>query len=136
MLIAGDEMSESESDKQSANGAKSSASCYEKMLQEVEEDVRGHIRFQQQLKLHIESVEARLEIADRENEQLASQNLELINALKEKLERPATDQVASDVEELAELRSQVQKTLDEMQEYKRLHSETMQSLQDSYSADL
>lgn len=34
---------------------------YEKMIQDLESDVRKHIRIQQQLKLHIESMEDEME---------------------------------------------------------------------------
>lgn len=45
MLLNGDIEARSESVLDSEVGAKSSASCYENMLQEKEEEVRGHIRF-------------------------------------------------------------------------------------------
>ena len=43
---------------------------YEKLIQDLEADVRKHIRIQQQLKLHIEGVEDRVEQLEIENEQL------------------------------------------------------------------
>ena len=49
-------------------------SVYEGLLQEIEAEVRGHIRFQQQLKLHIETVEQRLEYVESEYDKLNKEN--------------------------------------------------------------
>ena len=46
---------------------------YEKLIQDLEADVRKHIRIQQQLKLHIESVEDRLEELESENDGLLAE---------------------------------------------------------------
>ena len=46
---------------------------YEKLIQDLESDVRKHIRVQQQLKLHIESVEDRIEELETENENFLKQ---------------------------------------------------------------
>ena len=46
---------------------------YEKLIQDLEADVRKHIRVQQQLKLHIESVEDRVEELEMENDCLLKQ---------------------------------------------------------------
>ena len=42
-------------------------SVYEKMIQDLEADVRKHIRIQQQLKLHIESMEDEMELMEDSN---------------------------------------------------------------------
>jgi len=50
-----------------------SPSCpriYEEMIQQLEADIRKHIRIEHQLKLHIESVEDRVEELERDLEQL------------------------------------------------------------------
>lgn len=43
---------------------------YEEIIQGLEADVRKHIRIEQQLKLHIETVEGRLDELEAENEKL------------------------------------------------------------------
>lgn len=43
---------------------------YEELLQGLEADVRKHIRIEQQLKLHIESIEGKLEELEKENSKL------------------------------------------------------------------
>ena len=47
---------------------------YEKMLQKLEGDVRMHIRIEQQLKLHIDNIEFRLDEAEKENNKLAKKH--------------------------------------------------------------
>jgi len=44
---------------------------YEEIIQNLEADVRKHIRIEQQLKLHIETVEGQLDQLELENERLA-----------------------------------------------------------------
>lgn len=46
---------------------------YEEMIQILEADVRKHIRIEQQLKLHIETIESRLDELESENEKLISE---------------------------------------------------------------
>ena len=75
--ISGEEQSLSMAQSFRAEG-KDTASTYENLVQELESEVRGHIRFQQQLKLHIETVEQKLELVESENEQLTSQNVDLL----------------------------------------------------------
>lgn len=53
-----------------ADAVPSCPDMYEKLIQDLEADVRKHIRIQQQLKLHIEGVEDRVEELEIENEQL------------------------------------------------------------------
>ena len=43
---------------------------YEEIIQGLEADVRKHIRIEQQLKLHIETVEGRIDELEAENEKL------------------------------------------------------------------
>ena len=43
---------------------------YEEIIQGLEADVRKHIRIEQQLKLHIETVEGRLDELESDNEKL------------------------------------------------------------------
>lgn len=43
---------------------------YEEIIQTLEGDVRKHIRIEQQLKLHIETVEGRLDELEADNERL------------------------------------------------------------------
>ena len=49
----------------------SSNSHYEQMIQKLEGDVRNHIRVEQQLKLHVESLTFKSEEAEKENERLS-----------------------------------------------------------------
>jgi len=44
-----------------AKSTKSIPVDYEKIIQKLEGDIRNHIRIEQQLKLHIESVQSQLE---------------------------------------------------------------------------
>lgn len=46
---------------------------YEEIIIGLEGDVRKHIRIEQQLKLHIESIEFRLDELENENEKLQKQ---------------------------------------------------------------
>ena len=61
--------------KSSIDEQQSCPAVYEKLIQDLEADVRKHIRVQQQLKLHIEGVEDRLEELEVENEQMAQEAL-------------------------------------------------------------
>jgi len=70
---------------------------YEQLLQKLEGEVRNHIRIEQQLKLHIESTQAKLEDAEKARlkvtnsskdiiEEIKNDNKALIRALKKKEE--------------------------------------------------
>ena len=78
---------ESQTQSRSSLGELSYPQCpevYEKLIQDLEADVRKHIRVQQQLKLHIESVEDRVEELEGENEDLLKQiGLETVKYKKE-----------------------------------------------------
>jgi hypothetical protein len=47
---------------------------YEEIIQKLEGEVRKHIRIEQQLKLHIDSMENRIEELENENEKIDSEN--------------------------------------------------------------
>ncbi len=67
------------SNKESAIGSISEYSMpdppkdYEKMVQKLEEEVRNHIRVEQQLKLHIESLQFKMEEIENVKLQMARQ---------------------------------------------------------------
>lgn len=54
---------------------------YEEIIQALEGDIRKHIRIEQQLKLHIETVEGQLDQLELENERLVAecQRLDQVN---------------------------------------------------------
>ena len=56
-----------------SRGGEGPPKVYEEMIQVLEGDVRKHIRIEQQLKLHIETVEGRLDELEAENEKLISE---------------------------------------------------------------
>ena len=64
---------EAEAHDEQASSYEDSPSCprvYEEIIQQLEADVRKHIRIEHQLKLHIESVEDRVEELERDLEKL------------------------------------------------------------------
>lgn len=52
----------------SKGSSKTKFAYYENEIQLLEAEVRSHIRLEQQLKLHIDTVEARVEELEKENE--------------------------------------------------------------------
>lgn len=79
---------------------------YEEIMRQLEADIRKHIRIEHQLKLHIESVEDRVEELEREqedNEKVLAQAKEmkkLVDGLKEDIK--AKDKLLSEKESAAE----------------------------------
>ncbi|CDW91583.1 UNKNOWN [Stylonychia lemnae] len=61
---------------------KSIPTDYEKMIQKLEGDIRNHIRVEQQLKLHIESIQSQLEELQRQSEDKHIQEDPQVNELK------------------------------------------------------
>ena len=57
----------------SSAGAPSCPKVFEEIIQGLEADIRKHIRIEHQLKLHIESVEDRVEELEREAEKIKDQ---------------------------------------------------------------
>jgi hypothetical protein len=51
---------------------------YENEIQGLEAEIRSHIRLQQQLKLHIETTEARVEELEKENDLIQDNNQALV----------------------------------------------------------
>ena len=51
---------------------------YEEMIQKLEGDVRNHIRIEQQLKLHIESIQNKLEDIERQKDNHSKKNIDQI----------------------------------------------------------
>lgn len=86
---------------------------YEEMLQGLEADVRKHIRIEQQLKLHIESVESKLEELEREN----SKFIQETKSLKKLLKR-AEDISKAKENEIDELKSLRETNAQELQKVK------------------
>ena len=69
-----------ESEKQRLNSSADSTAAsegppkdYEEIIQKLEGDVRNHIRIEQQLKLHIESIQYKLEEAEKLKEQVVGE---------------------------------------------------------------
>jgi hypothetical protein len=57
----------------SRDGNSGPPKVYEELIQGLEGEVRKHIRIEQQLKLHIETIEGRLDELEAENEKLAGE---------------------------------------------------------------
>lgn len=65
---------------------------YEQMVQSLEEEARNHIRIEQQLKLHIDSLQEKIEEREKAEEKFKAelhQKSELTNMLKKKLKEYA-----------------------------------------------
>ncbi len=58
---------------------------YEKMIQKLERDVRDHIKIQQQLKLHIETLQNKIE--ESEKQRPSKKHVEVIEQLKKENRR-------------------------------------------------
>jgi hypothetical protein len=65
--------------------AKSIPLDYEKIIQKLESDIRSHIRVEQQLKLHIESIQSQLEELQRLQDSKDDEESEKIQQLKDKM---------------------------------------------------
>ena len=65
---------------------------YEEIIQTLEGDIRKHIRIEQQLKLHIETIEGQLDQLELENERLVNecQKLDQANTELEQEKQTAT----------------------------------------------
>ena len=55
---------------------------YQKALQKLEKEVRGHIKVEQQLKLYIESLQAKVEESEKADKEFTERSEELIRKLK------------------------------------------------------
>ena len=112
---------------------------YEKLIQDLEADVRKHIRVQQQLKLHIESVEDRVEELEIENESLlckignetvkykklletANKNIEILKKEKKKQD----NQLKIQIEDNQKLKTVKDALNDELNKLKSLNIQNMQ----------
>ena len=62
---------------------------YEEIMRQLEADIRKHIRIEHQLKLHIESVEDRVEELEREQEE-NEKSLAEVDELKKQIENLKT----------------------------------------------
>jgi hypothetical protein len=60
---------------------------YEEMIQKLEGDVRNHIRIEQQLKLHIESIQNKLEEIERSKDTHNKKYIDQIEQLKKEKRR-------------------------------------------------
>ena len=65
---------------------------YEKMIQKLEGDIRTHIRIEQQLKLHIESIQNKLEEKEKAKPipKASSEELDLIKREKRRMDELIT----------------------------------------------
>ena len=81
---------------------------YEKLLQDLEGEVRGHIRFQKQLELHIETIERKSEELEAENVSLTEANVYLLEMKKKNEE---TEWTTIQTEELKQMQEHVQSTI-------------------------
>lgn len=59
---------------------------YEEIMRQLEADIRKHIRIEHQLKLHIESVEDRVEELEREQEQNEKATVKEVDELKKEVQ--------------------------------------------------
>ena len=82
----------------------------------MEAEVRGHIRFQQQLKLHIETVESRVDQLESENIELKESNGNLLD-LKRTTEQ--TERIESETQELQNMQAHVSDTINELSKYRQ-----------------
>ena len=113
-------------------GGPNQAFIYETMLQELEAEVRGHIRFQQQLKLHIETVENKVDQLESENAELTQVNQTLLEINKaaenaENLERETT--------ELQEMQASVTQTLEELNRYREEQNKQFEKVKDEFAIE-
>ena len=60
---------------------------YEKMVQKLEGDVRNHIRIEQQLKLHIETIQNKLEEYEKSKGHSSKKSVDQIEQLKKENRR-------------------------------------------------
>jgi len=109
---------------------------YEEIIQSLEAEVRKHIRIEQQLKLHIESVENRVEELEREqekqekskgqfeeNKELLAKKQKLIEesqAKIQKLELQKKDQQTRQEEEMLQMKKRITSLERELKEIKQL----------------
>lgn len=80
-------MSEAQGDKTCDQSQLDVPNDYEQMIQKLEGDVRNHIRIEQQLKLHIESIQNKLEELERTKEVPNKKQQEQIDMLKREKRR-------------------------------------------------
>lgn len=78
---------------------------YEKMVQKLEGDVRNHIRIEQQLKLHIETIQNKLEDYEKSKGHSSKKNVDQVEQLKKENRR---------MDELITVKEEKIKRLEEM----------------------
>ena len=78
---------------------------YEKMVQKLEGDVRNHIRIEQQLKLHIETIQNKLEDYEKSRVHSSKKNVDQVEQLKKENRR---------MDELITVKEEKIKRLEEM----------------------
>ena len=71
----------------SVNGGQQPPKAYEEMIQKLENDVRAHIRIEQQMKIAMEGLQQKLEDKDREKKQVKVEYKQYINELKQDKKR-------------------------------------------------
>lgn len=90
---------------------------YEKMLQKLEGEVRNHIKIEQQLKLHIECIQDKLEDAIKEKDQISKQRMESL-ATKDKAIKEMEAEVEKQKAENEKMLKQIEQLNKEVKELK------------------
>lgn len=101
------EQSDCSKDNKSESSYKSCPSCpkiYEEIIQQLESDIRKHIRIEHQLKLHIETVEDRVEELERELAKIENKSpfLNLPNDLNNDRDYKSLESLKNEIKDLKE----------------------------------
>eukprot|EP00347_Sterkiella_histriomuscorum_P022304 403330954 len=116
------------------NSQKSIPASYEKMIIKLEGDIRNHIRVEQQLKLHIESIQAQLEELQKQNEDKQDHEITEVSTLKQIMQEQEKQiiKLQLDIQEkdkpLKEKTSIIQKLEEKLKNLESKYQEEIQTL--------
>mmetsp|Transcript_3673 Transcript_3673/g.3602 ORF Transcript_3673/g.3602 Transcript_3673/m.3602 type:complete len:164 (-) Transcript_3673:1259-1750(-) len=104
---------------------------YEKMLQKLEADIRGHIRLEHEMKIHLDYLEGRVEELENENSALGNEKKrhdKKVSSIEDKLKQ-VRDEKNEELAKMEKQKNQLQEMIDELEKKNR-------SIADKYEKEI
>ena len=106
---------------------------YESIMQDLEARIRGHIRVQKQLELHIETIENKLEETQADNTILREANDGILE-LQEELEKKKQIEIQN--HEFLTMQNHLQQTIDEISKYRDEQEQITKTLTEEFKREI